>query len=153
MTVEKIKEGAVAVGTAAVEKKNALFGNTVEARDKAAEVLDQAKGKAASAKGKGRELKETAKDKAFDAKETAKGKAHDAKEKTKQKGREGANAARGWAGAAMDKAHHAKEVISRQTIHARDVFMNRTRTMRTGARDVFMNRTRTMRNGVPARAA
>jgi hypothetical protein len=137
MTVEKIKEGAVAVGTAAVEKKNALFGNTVEARDKAAEVLDQAKGKAASAKGKGRELKETTKGKAFDAKETAKGKAHDAKEKTKQKGREGANAAQGWAGTAMDKAHHAKEVISRQTIHARDVFMNRTRTLRTGARSAF----------------
>jgi hypothetical protein len=109
---------------------------SVEARDKAAEVLDQAKGKAASAKGKGRELKETTKDKAGDAKETAKGKAHDAKEKTKQKGREGANAAQGWAGTAMDKAHHASEVISRQTIHARDVFMNRTRTLRTGARSV-----------------
>jgi hypothetical protein len=45
----KVKEGATAVGTAVLEKKNELFGSTVEARKQATEVLEMEKDRANAA--------------------------------------------------------------------------------------------------------
>jgi hypothetical protein len=47
--VEKVKQGATAVGTAVLEKKNELFGSTVEKRKQATEVLEMEKDRANAA--------------------------------------------------------------------------------------------------------
>jgi hypothetical protein len=47
--VEKVKQGATAVGTAVLEKKNEFFGSTVETRKQATEVLEMEKDRANAA--------------------------------------------------------------------------------------------------------
>jgi hypothetical protein len=93
---------------------------------------DDVQGPKGQAKAKGSNLKSKVKDNAYAAKEAVKSKAydatemvHDAKGAAKAKGREAQGAAQNWFETAKDKA-----------FHMRDVFMGKTRYVRSGVHDV-----------------